>query len=266
MIHNRVGDIAIFEDCGQSDGTRQWLTSSVKTVPRPEIMAVEHQLGSSGVKAFLGTDNLGVSGNSNRALKWFMNETSADHLLLCNDDVEFVGDAGKAYREAHLATNVGLFCFCDFTSPQYKCWPITYRGVSLKRLSRMTGMVMSVTRQLVESIGYFDPQFGRFGEEHCDYTVRARYAGHQSIMGIQQYCLDIDPKAPVLKHQVVNSTISSQEKPLLDHVAGSMMREKSKRYPFTSPYLGFSLVRNRFTDSMVDGGIETDFLVGHHSI
>ena len=264
MTHNRVDNIAIFEDCGQSDGTRRWLAST-KRLPRPDLLAAEYHLGG-GIKAFLGTDNLGVSGNSNRALKWFMEETNADHLLLCNDDVEFVGDAGKAYHSAHLATNIGLLCFCDFTSPQYKCTPVNYRGVPLKRLSRMTGMVMSITRQLVESIGYFDPQFGRFGEEHCDYTVRARFAGHQSIMGIQQYCLDIDVQNPVLKHQVVPSTISSQEKPLLDHVAGSMMREKSKRYPFTSPYLGFSLLRNRFTDSMADGGIETDFLVGHHSI
>jgi len=261
-----VEDMAIFEDCGQSDGTRQWLTSTTKKVPRPDLLATEHSLGGGGPKAFLGTDNLGVSGNSNRALKWFMEETKADHLLLCNDDVEFFGDAGNAYSSAHWATNIGLFCFCDFTSQQYKCTPVTYRGVQLKKLSRMTGMVMSITRQLVESIGYFDPQFGRFGEEHCDYTVRARYAGQQSIMGIHQYCLDIDPQTPVLKHQVVNSTISIQEKPLLDQAAGSMMREKSKRYPFTDPYLGFSLLRNRFTDSMVESGIETDFLLGHTSV
>ena len=596
MTHNRVEDIAVFEDCGQSDGTRQWLTSTTKKVPRPDLLATENHLGGGGIKAFLGTDNLGVSGNSNRALKWFMEETTADHLLLCNDDVEFLGDAGRAYSSAHWATNIGLLCFCDFTSPQYKCTPVTYRGVPLKKLSRMTGMVMSITRELVESIGYFDPQFGRFGEEHsqppgslvlcgdytykpieslkandivigwnrrnnrwysppeeskwhssevhftqdslvktrvmgthkrraqvvkitldsgdvllctkdhkwlggshpergyitaeagkrlvksfvpmssptdpsseeyilgyvcgalhgdgtrgkgllrvqcetfsnhfrrlascslgdistktevidgkklyhtrilggrertqwledwkpvslnnwagwlagmydaegsnnsigqlqsvnpstyasikeglaifgfsfretaqkheilidggrdeiirflnitlpinsskadkvllngkfkknrptilkvedvgemdvislqtesgnyfgdgyasknCDYTVRARYAGCQSIMGIHQYCLDIEPQVPVLKHQVVNSTISSQEKPVLDHVAGSMMREKSKRYPFTSPYLGFSLIRNRFTDSMTDVGVETDFLLGHTSI
>ena len=266
MIHNRVEDIAVFEDCGQSDGTRQWLTSTIKKVPRPDLLATENHLGNGGIKAFLGTDNLGVSGNSNRALKWFMEETTSDHLLLCNDDVEFLGDAGLAYSSAHRATNIGLLCFCDFTSPQYKCTPVTYRGVPLKKLSRMTGMVMSITRNLVESIGYFDPQFGRFGEEHCDYTVRARHAGHQSIMGIPQYCLDIEPQIPVLKHQVVNSTISSQEKPMLDHVAGSMMREKSKRYSFTNPYLGFSLLRNRVTDSMVESGIETDFLLGHTSV
>ncbi len=265
MTHNKVPDIAIFEDCGQQDQTRHWLTSSTKKISRPDLMATENHLGV-GIKAFLGTDNLGVSGNSNRAIKWFMDETKADHLLLCNDDVEFLGDAGKIYRESHMATQVELFCFCDFTSPQYKCTPITYRGIQLKRLSRMTGMVMSLTRKLVESIGYFDPQFGRFGEEHCDYTVRARCAGHQNVMGIQQYCLDINPNVPVLRHQVVNSTVSQMEKPELDRLASSVMREKSKRYSFTDPYLGFSLVRNRFSDSVSDSGTETDLLIGHHGV
>ena len=266
MNQNKVKDIAIFEDCGQQDTTRFWLNSTLPKIPRPDLMATQHILGGGTVQAFLGTDNLGVAGNSNRALKWFMEETTADHLLLCNDDIEFVGNAAKAYRDAHDGTQIELFCFCDFTSTQYKCTPVIYRGFALKKLSRMTGMMMSITRKLVESIGYFDPQFGRFGEEHCDYTIRARYAGHQNIMGIQQYCVDINPSIPVLKHQEVNSTISQAEKPELDRVASLTMREKSKRYPFTSPYLGFSLVRNRMTDSMNEAGIQTEFLLGHTSI
>ena len=266
MTHNRVKHLAVFEDCGQQDSTRQWLTSTTTQKKRPDLMATEHHLGSGNTIAFLGTDNLGVAGNSNRALKWFMEETDADHLLLCNDDIEFIGPAGKLYRDSHMATQIELLCFCDFTSPQYKCIPVVHRGVQLKKLGRMTGMMMSITRKLVESIGYFDPQFGRFGEEHCDYTVRARCAGHQSIMGIQQYCLDVNPTIPVLKHQTVNSTVQPGEKHELDRVASTTMREKSKRYSFTSPYLGFSLVKNRLVDSMNESGTEHDFLLGHHSI
>lgn len=185
--------IAIFEDCGQADGTRKFLTAA-NNKPRPDLLAVEHAISfpfrrpgtldftPRRIMAYLGTDNLGVAGNSNRALKWFMDETHADHLMLCNDDLEFVGDAATIYSKAHADTDVDLFCFCDFTSPQFKCTPITYRGEKLKKLSRMTGIMMSITRKLVESIGYFDPQFGKFGEEHSqppgslvlceDYTFR----------------------------------------------------------------------------------------------
>lgn len=267
--------IAIFEDCGQEDGTRKFLTATSQK-PRPDLMAVEHavacqhrkpgtlEFAPRKIKAFLGTDNLGVAGNSNRALKWFMDETEADHLMLCNDDLEFVGDAASIYAKAHADTDVDLFCFCDFTSAQYKCTPIKYRGTPLKKLSRMTGIMMSITRKLVESIGYFDPQFGRFGEEHCDYTVRARYAGHQNLFGIQQYCLDVEHSA--IKHQAVASSITPEEKPDLDHVASTAMARKSGRYPFSSGYLPFSLIRNPMVDAMNSVGIEADLVSHHHLI
>ena len=270
--------IAIFEDCGQSDGTRKYLTSRMdedKIQLRQDLRAVEYSaslkqrlpgtldLGLHRLKAYLGTDNLGVAGNSNRALKWFMEETDADHLMLCNDDLEFVGDAAAIYAKAHTATDIDLFCFCDFTSPQYKCTPTTYRGTKLKKLSRMTGMMMSITRKLVESIGYFDPQFGRFGEEHCDYTVRARYAGHQNLFGNQQYCLDVDHTT--IRHQPVASSVSQDEKPELDHVASSAMARKSGRYPYVSGYLPFTLIRNPVVDAMNLVGTETD-MVSHHQV
>jgi hypothetical protein len=178
LAHNGPGTpIAIFEDCGQADGTRQFLTAA-NNKPRPDLMAVEHAITvpyrkpgtldhtPREITAYLGTDNLGVAGNSNRAIKWFMEETGANHLMLCNDDLEFLGDAATTYSKAHDVTDVDLFCFCDFESPQFKCTPVRYRGTPLKKLSRMTGIMMSVTRRLVQSIGYFDPQFGKFGEEH----------------------------------------------------------------------------------------------------
>lgn len=266
--------IAIFEDCGQADGTRKFLTAA-NNKPRPDLMAVEHSIlfpfrkhgtlefTPRRITAYLGTDNLGVAGNSNRALKWFMDETNADHLMLCNDDLEFTGDASTVYAKAHSVTDVDLFCFCDFTSPQFKCTPIRYRGTPLKKLSRMTGIMMSITRRLVESIGYFDPQFGRFGEEHCDYTVRARYAGHQNLYGNQQYCLDVEHS--LIRHQSVASSVSQEEKPELDHIASTAMARKSGRYPYTSGYLPFSLIRNPMVDAMNSVGIEAD-LVSHHQI
>jgi hypothetical protein len=265
--------IAVFEDCGQADQTRSWLQSANnKPVKRPDLLATHHPLAVSThpapklVQVFLGTDNLGVAGNSNRAIKWFMDETEADHLLLCNDDVEFVGDAVKAYSTAHDETNIELLCFCDLPGEQFKCTPLVYRGVRLKRLNRMTGMVMSMTRKLVESIGYYDCQFGKFGEDHCDVNIRARYAGHINVHNIQQYSLDIDPIEPVLRHQKVESCIGTNEKPDLDRHAHAVMIEKSKRYPFTNPYVGFSLRRNVLVDSINDRGTEVGLMVGYQEL
>lgn len=264
----RTTPVAIFEDCGQAETTRAWLRNNVSGEKNGNLLATKYILSKSTapgrVEAFLGDENLGVAGNSNRALWWFMNCTTADHLMLCNDDIEFVGDASAMYKAAHDSTGVGLFCFCDFDSDQFKCVPILCRGVKLKKLSRMTGMMMSITRKLIESIGYMDPQFGQFGEDHCDFTVRARCAGHQSVNGHGIYCLDVEqPEQPLLKHQEVTSCIDPNEKPHLDAVANAVMIEKSKAYQFSDPYLAYSLKRNHLVDAINGRGTMADAMLNH---
>jgi GT2 family glycosyltransferase len=265
---DRTSPVAIFEDCGQSDATRAWLRNNVQGERIESVLATRYTLSKSTapsrVEAFLGDENLGVAGNSNRALWWFMNHTTADHLMLCNDDIEFVGDATALYRTAHESTGIGLFCFCDFDSEQFKCTPVLCRGTKLKKLSRMTGMMMSITRKLVESIGYMDPQFGPFGEDHCDFTVRARCAGHQAVNGQDLYCLDVEqPEPPLLKHQVVASCIDPNDKPHLDAMANAVMVEKSKAYHFSDAYLAYSLKRNHLVDSINGRGTMADALLNH---
>lgn len=260
--------VAIFEDCGQSEATRAWLKSNIAGHPCKDLLATKYTLSkitaSSTVEAFLGDENLGVAGNSNRAIRWFMQHTTADHLMLCNDDVEFLGDASALYRSAHVDTGVELFCFCDFDSEQFKCTPVLCRGVRLKKLSRMTGMMLSITRKLIESIGYMDPQFGPFGEDHCDFTVRARYAGLQSVNGTQMYCLDVEqPSTPLLVHQNVASCIDPKDKPYLDAMANAVMVEKSKAYPFSDPYLPYTLKRNHLVDAINGRGTMADAMLNH---
>jgi len=116
---------------------------------------------------FVAEENLGVAAQSNRAIRWFIEDTNCDHLLLCNDDLEFVGPADAVYGKAHKETNIHLFSFCDFTSPEYEAKKTVYRGIRLRLPKRMTGIMMSITRKLVETIGYYDTSFGKFSEEHC---------------------------------------------------------------------------------------------------
>lgn len=164
---------AIFEDCGQRDDTETFLKRGRAGTLRSEYLAHEWA-PVPGVdcvypnwRVFLGQLNLGVSGNSNRALHWFMTETDADHLCLCNDDLLVDGDFVNYYARGHTDLGVGLWCFCDFTDhPSYKWTTYPVRGYGVKFLPRMTGIMISITRQLVEKVGYFDVAFGQFGEEH----------------------------------------------------------------------------------------------------
>ena len=65
--------IAVFEDLGNRDTSEQFLRQGRdKAVYRPELLATEWKAEDQKFQVFLGEKNLGVAGNSNRALKWFM--------------------------------------------------------------------------------------------------------------------------------------------------------------------------------------------------
>lgn len=246
---------AIFEDCGQRDGTETFLKGPSPTViGTADLLATQYDGSHIGpnVRVFLGSDNLGVAGNSNRALRWFA-ETGCDHLCLLNDDLFVLGDFVDFYAHGHEDLGVGLFCFCDFTqaSPAISGAPETYRwvtvnsrGYRVKLLPRMTGIMMSMTRAVLDKIGYFDARFGKFGEEHCDYNIRARLGGFVNLDGQVQNCLDLEPPPfhpHYLKHQDVETSVGGIERKALDRQAGEIMGYICKRYGQEPLYKPFRL-------------------------
>ena len=250
---------AIFEDCGQRDGTADFLCAGRVPEPQPELMATLYatamytpgadpsKVNYPNAQIYMGDTNLGVTGNSNRALKWFM-DGNCDHLLLCNDDLLVTGDFAKFYGQAHKDLEVGMFCFCDFTkeSPAISGKPESYkwttyrcRGYGVKFLPRFTGIMMSVTRELVEKIGFFDPEFGKFGEEHCDYTIRARMGGGIRCEGQDMNCLDVEHT--LLAHQDVQTSMVGVARDHANQEASQVMQRASFEYRFRHYYRPFSL-------------------------
>ena len=268
---------AVFEDCGQRDNTADYLQKGREPVRRPELMATEYEpvytdrgddMNHQNVRVFMGDRNLGVAGNSNRALKWFM-DGDWDHLLLCNDDLFVLGDFAKLYAEAHSELGVGLFCFCDFTeaSPAISGAPETYkwttypvRGWKVKFLPRFTGIMMSVTRKTVENAGYFDATFGQFGEEHCDWTIRCRLAGGIRLNNQDMNCLDIEHA--LLRHQDVETSMPrGKERQEADNEAGRIMREAARSYAYRHYYRPFRLKVPVKAGGYRGGGIPTQRLL-----
>jgi len=245
---------AIFEDCGQRDGTTDFLCAGRVPEPKPELRATMYTPGTDlmaanypNAQVYTGDINLGVTGNSNRALKWFM-DGDWDHLLLCNDDLLVTGDFAKFYAAAHQDLGVGMFCFCDFDkeSPAISGKPETYkwttyrcRGYGVKFLPRFTGIMMSVTRDLLTKIGYFDAEFGKFGEEHCDFTIRARMAGGIQCEGQDMNCLDVEHA--LLKHQDVQTSMSGPARTHADEEARGVMQRASFEYRFRHYHRRFHL-------------------------
>jgi GT2 family glycosyltransferase len=236
---------AVFEDCGQRDATADYLQQGRYPEPKPELMATEYipqipdESNYFNMDVFMGDLNLGVAGNSNRALKYFM-DSDYDHLCLCNDDLHVDGNFVDVYSRAHSELEVGMFCFCDFTHHEsYKWTTYPMRGWKVKFLPRFTGIMMSVTRQTVEKAGYFDTTFGQFGEEHCDWTIRCRLAGGIRLNGQDMNCLDVETNT--LRHQDVETSVIGIDRKLADEQAANAMQAASQSYSHRHFYRSFNL-------------------------
>lgn len=232
--------VAVFEDCGNADGTVPQLVATARLAGHDqELQAMRYE--GFDYTAFIGDRNLGVSGNSNRALRWWARDhPECDHLCLCNDDLLSQGDFPALYAEAHQFFSVGLFCFCDFKTEEYLPVKQAWRGRPIHLLPRMTGMMMSLTKGCFDKIGYYDADtFGKFGQEHVEYTHRARLAGELRVNNADQPCLDVP--CDRLASQAVASSISPLEKPALDVQAQRALDLAVGRYRHASLYCPFSL-------------------------
>lgn len=265
--------IGIFEDCGQRDGTEAFLTqkpdlvtltgTKLDYVERRDLLARKYPADHIGknVESYLGTTNLGVAGNSNRAIKWF-SDLGPDftHLCLCNDDLHVLGDFVNFYAKAHADLEVGMFCFCDFNHPSYQWITVNSRGYRVKLCGRMTGIMMSFTREVIETIGYFDARFGKFGQEHCDYQNRARLSKFINLDSQMQMQLDLEMKPELLRHQEIETSFTGPERKLADIEADKMIQQAANRYGYDPVYRPFYLRVPKNAADHVGLGIPVDNL------
>jgi GT2 family glycosyltransferase len=265
--------IAIFDDASNLDNTVEWLqnlpkadTGRSQLNPDLETDSIVVNCYGMLIEVFLGQHNLGVAGNSNRAIRWFEKNTTHGHLFLMNDDLIFYDDAVHAYAKAHEETGVGLFCLNNLQDEDHRWIIVKFKGHKLKSFRKMTGAVMSMTRDVVKKVGYFDTAFGKFGEEHCDYTNRARFLGFVQIEGHIYTCLDVEWPTPMLDHQSdAMPTVNNQDRETWGRQALEVMRSRTTNsYKLGTFYLPFSLRHVRYVgcDAGFDRGIPLKNLPG----
>lgn len=262
--HCATYPVAVFEDCGQRDDTSRVLQHGRTPVYRPEYMVYQYQAGDSArfpfAQIFMGERNLGVAGNSNRAIHWFMTETDADYLCLCNDDLHVLGDFAAFYAKASRDLGVEHFCFCDFTHhPSYKWTTYNVRGYPVKFMPRFTGIMLMFTRSLLNKVGYFDAQFTQFGEEHCDMTIRCRFAGGIRLEGRDMNCLDVEHQ--LLKHQECGTSVTGHDRQRADQEASAVMRQCSQDYGWRHYYRPYRLLLPKMAGGYSGGGISVTNLL-----
>lgn len=251
----------VFEDGGYMDDTVSWLTRGRGAVYEDKELETIEYMGLQGSSVFIGTANLGVAGNSNRALRYFM-RSHHDHLLLCNDDILASGDFAELYEEAHRKTGIEMFCRTDIDNPttNHGWTTVPYCGYLLRISTRLTGNMLSLTKRVVREIGYFDTSFGHFGEEHNDYTYRASMSGLIQIDRETHTGVDIDHE--LLRLQETDSSVPDRLKVLYSSEAVAAMQAARARYSFERHYRPFS-TRHRPIIGTHDAGVRAEKLYGH---
>lgn len=222
---------AIFDD-GSHD--IKWMVGNLNSTTDKELNANAYK--QENLEIYTGWDNLGVAGNTNRALKWF-ERSGLDHLCLLNDDLEVGGNFVDYYFQAHQALGVGLLCFSDFEDQQGE--EFKHGRFTVKRLTVKPGIMLSITKPLFNRIGYFDTIYGKYGNEHVDFTNRARLAGFHHLNGVHEHCLDV--KHTLLRHQKIESALSEEERKSSQQFADSALWKITKNYHADTLYRPFAL-------------------------
>jgi hypothetical protein len=239
--------LAVFEDCATYDGTAAYLTGGRGAAAYDAELDSDVYNGAREI-VYLGRRNEGVAGQSNKALRWF-ERTGCDHLCLCNDDVLALGDFPAAYAAAHQKLGVGFLTFSDLKDKPgytYEGPVVTVKGLKVMILPRMVGLMLSLTKQVHQAVGYFDVNgWSRFGNEHCDFNNRARLMGFITLNGHPRLALDV--VTGKLKSQDVASSVLDFERPSLDAQANQAIERAARRYEHEDLYRPFRLPYPRYS-------------------
>jgi glycosyltransferase involved in cell wall biosynthesis len=145
---------------------------------KPFLDFLDH-ISSKGIKV-IKSENAGISANSNRVLKYFM-ESSHDIVFVLNDDNEFLRPG--LFDKYCQVLNGGIehISFTDGYYTRRKTNGIrslgiehgTFGGQRVRRLTHTNGVILGMTRKCVEEIGGYTIGPSPWGCEHLDYSLRA---------------------------------------------------------------------------------------------
>ncbi len=168
----------------------------------PELLAYLDELaGAKRVVIIRNQERLGVAGNANRLLRCL---SRFRHLLLLNDDVEVLQPGWETFYVT-AAERTGFRHFMRHQPGVYgaAAGKATDRsGVRLQLVNdRPHGAVLYATNDVLEYAGYFDEDYGAYGMEHIDWSMRVHEAGLQEagffdVAGSEEYfTIHADPSA-----------------------------------------------------------------------
>lgn len=170
------------------------------------------------------SQNGGISRAKNTAIK-AMYDFGCDLMFLMDDDLNVKRDFINFYQKAIEVTKIQHFNYMVRKLHTESWKDIHINSISLHKSPQLNGCFMTLTREMVEVIGYFKILPHRYGHEHTEFTLRAIEAGFSrrfvDVKGSDEY-LEFHPLA-----------YTHQSEPLLNSDLKKI--QENSRVAFESP-------------------------------
>lgn len=127
----------------------------------------------------IGGQNGGIARNKNRGLWYLLHRVKSDIVLLLDDDVRLIS---KGW-DLEWVDGLKKFGHLNYVLERYWKYVVEGDGTldSPVLTGHLCGAVIGFRRDVIAGIGYFDPRFGRYGNEHTDLTIRSIRAGYGGL-------------------------------------------------------------------------------------
>lgn len=153
----------IIVDNGSTDGTVEWLKEMIT-------------MNSAEVHLHFNEKNLGIACGRNRAMK-IADQFNDPWLSTLDNDVELPPDwLGKCLDV--LSTNPKFAIGLNMEDIEYPIQTLNGKIVQFKKAGNLGTACTVFPKALHDAIGFFNTEFGLYGEEDADYFIRARVVGY----------------------------------------------------------------------------------------
>lgn len=179
MEHTNLKKTTVFisDDCSSDANTIEYL----------------ERISQNGNIVVIRNDSrIGIAGNTNRLLKCL---SRFDKCILLNDDVEVISHGWEHfYFEAMRNTSMHHFIFRQpgiygSTIGQEK----DFKGIKLRLVNdKPQGAILAFTSTMLSTCGYFNEEYGLYGMEHVDWSMKAwefglQQEGFYDVYGSEKY-------------------------------------------------------------------------------
>ena len=158
----------IIVDNGSSDGTPEYLH---QMFDRSEYQHCE------GTTLQLNEKNKGIAIGRNQGLK-LAGKFGDDYLCTLDNDIELPPLWLENCIDV-LSSNPRFSVGLNFEGTQYPLQTLNGKTVQVKPAGNLGTACMVFPKHLHQAIGFFNTEYGLYGEEDADYGFRARLVGYQ---------------------------------------------------------------------------------------